>query len=371
MLPGVGTIGRLLGLAAFPVGLMAILESGKVRKPRLPLVLMCAFVLWGSLTYWWTIEAENTIRLTISWLQNLGMVWLMSELADSKPKVLLLMQAFVLGTLVSAGDTLSSYVRGEAVNYQRYAASGFDPNDLGLLLALSLPLSFYLATIRRQSRMVWVYRFQQVAAVFAIGLASSRAALIATAVAVTYIPLASVAMTLRQKCAFLLLIVIACGCILAFLPETTWQRWASLGQELGQGNWSSRKVIWSVGWDIFESRPVLGVGAGCFRTAAQQWLPPIGAHNTYLSILVEEGLVGFAIFLLMLLSLALSALQLPHLERALWLVVMATWAVGVFSLTWENGKPTWFLLGLIAAWCGTRTLSQRAPQSRIAFAPAY
>jgi O-antigen ligase len=281
----------------------------------------------------------------------------------------MLMRSYVFGTLVSALDTLSSYLRGQEAYYQRYAGSGFDPNDLGLILALSLPMSFYLAAIQRNQRVVWVYRLQQILAILAIGLTGSRAALVATAVALTYVPFTFPrANTLRQKCAFVLLVGIASSCMLVFLPESSWKRWGTIGTELQHGNWGERKLIWSAGWEVFRQHPVIGVGAGAFGTATRHAMTvsvvrgnpfsPV-AHNTFLSILSEEGLLGFTLLLLLLLSLVLPVLRLPVIERSLWLVVLATWATGVFTLTWEDRKPTWFLLGLLTAWCASKSLARR------------
>jgi O-antigen ligase len=370
ILPGVITISHLLGFVAFPVAVLAILERGRLRSPSLPLVLMGLFVVWGSLSSFWTVDAESSTILITSWAQNLGMVWLIWELADHRERQFVLMRAYVFGTLVSAGDTLFSYFRGQAAYYQRYAGSGFDPNDLGLLLALSLPISCFLTTIQTHTRAVWIYRLQQVVAILAIGLTSSRAALVATIVALFYLPLASVKMTCRQKFVLLLTGVIVIGSALAFLPETTWKRWGGTGRELEQGTWDERLVVWSVGLQVFQEHPVQGIGAGGFRAGTQKILPPIGfvAHNTFLSVLVEEGLVGFALFLLLLLSLAFPALRLPGVERNLWLVVLAVWAVGVSTLTWENRKPTWFLFGLLAAWLTATIPSQKRNGSHAAFA---
>lgn len=368
LLPGVGTVSRLLGLLALPVAALAILERGRLRSPSLPLVFVCLFVVWGGLSYFWTLNAAATsIRIT-SWLQNLGMIWLLWELADSGPRQLTLMRSYVFGTLVSATDTLYSYLHGQEVYYQRYAGSGFDPNDLGLILALSLPISMYLATIQKR-RVAWLYRTQQILAIVAIGLTSSRAALVATAVALLYVPIAlSWAKTIREKCLFFVLLAIVSSCMVAFLPESSWKRWAGIGTELQHGTWGERKLIWSAGLDLFREHPSIGVGAGSFGTATHRALPASiardnpflpAAHNTFLSILAEEGLLGFTLLLLLLFSLVLPVLRLPAIERSLWIIVLATWATGVFTLTWEDRKPTWFLFGLIAARTALRSLPRK------------
>lgn len=71
------------------------------------------------------------------------------------------------------------------------------------------------------------------------------------------------------------------------------------------------------------------------------------AHNTFLSVLVECGIVGIAIYALLFGTIGIFILAMRPLERALWLVVLTAWAVGVFTLTWEHYKPTWLILSLI------------------------
>jgi O-antigen ligase len=71
------------------------------------------------------------------------------------------------------------------------------------------------------------------------------------------------------------------------------------------------------------------------------------AHNTFLSILAELGLIGFVLFAGILAIVTHKALTQMKGLSALWLTVLAIWAIGSFSLTWEFRKPTWLFFSLI------------------------
>jgi O-antigen ligase len=73
-------------------------------------------------------------------------------------------------------------------------------------------------------------------------------------------------------------------------------------------NWSvvERMAHWQAGWYMFLDHPWLGVGAGNYADAypaysVGQWLEPLGhAHNYYLNMLAELGLVGGGLLVLLL-----------------------------------------------------------------------
>jgi O-antigen ligase len=98
-------------------------------------------------------------------------------------------------------------------------------------------------------------------------------------------------------------------------------------------------------------QPVTGYGTSGYIPAIKPELGPYSqtAHNSYLSVLVEEGLVGFILYITMIASVWLAVLRIPTLlERRFGLVLLATLAFAMMPLTWEDVKAVWFTLAVLA-----------------------
>jgi hypothetical protein len=66
------------------------------------------------------------------------MIW---DLVDSKRRLLIAIQTYVLGAYISVIGTIVNFLKGvEAYRYSggRYVATGFNANDLAVILALGL-----------------------------------------------------------------------------------------------------------------------------------------------------------------------------------------------------------------------------------------
>jgi len=376
-IPGFGTSARLIGMAAMCLGVYAIVETGKVRRPAPGHIIMALFVLLAAASYLWSLFPDGTLIQAFSYIQLLTMVWLIWELASRPLDQIHLMQAYVFGTIVSAVDTVYLYLSHQESVYQRYAGANLDANDLGLIMALSIPVSYYLL-IRTKGRVGWIYGLQLVLAGATVLLTASRGAALASIVALAIVPLTQAHLTGRQGIAVLLTVsLLVCGAI-AFVPATSWDRLSTMPSEFAQGTFTGRTVIWAAGWEIFRLHPFLGIGSNAFRIVVSRVLgepirvdqtampsaPP--AHNTFLSVLVEQGVIGFTLFCALLAVLALSVRAMPSLTQRLWIVWLGVWVVGASSLTWEMRKPTWFFFGLLMAQCGcmarTRGTESHAPR---------
>ena len=346
---GVGTISHLVGYVAFAMGVLGVLDNGRLQSGSTAQTLVFLFAIWRTISYFWSPAPDSTLIEIETILQIVAMIWLLRQLAPTQELQIRAMQAYVLGTLVSALDTIWQYLSGaNPVAYLRYAAPGFDPNELALIMVLSIPMSLYLGVLSQRRPIVWVYRAQLGLAAATILLTASRGSFVALMAAMIFIPATFKRWTDRQRSVFIVFALMTAWFAVWLVPASSWKRIATIQDEVAHGTLNDRAVIWKAGAEIFREHPVLGVGAGAFSTVVRHTIgTAYVAHNTFLSIIVEQGLVGFGIFLSLLITLVLCCFRMPDLERKLWLVMLLVLSIGILSLTWEYRKTMWLVFALI------------------------
>jgi O-antigen ligase len=167
---------------------------------------------------------------------------------------------------------------------------------------------------------------------------------------------------------------------------------AALQRVTSSNGGTGRTDLWTVGLRIVADRPVQGVGAGNFANASIRYLlrpgrlarsdlianTPKVAHNTYLTVLAELGIVGgllFAALIIVTLACGMRAARLfarrrdgpmELLARA-WLVGMAGLLTADAFLSAEFSKQLWLLLAVgpallaVARSSSARTARSTAP----------
>jgi O-antigen ligase len=324
-----------------------------VRPPNLALVLAAVFVLWAAATYFWSLAPEATAARGWTFVQLLAMMWLIWDQARVPERPPQLMQAYVWGAVLASVATLARYAQNHQTYYRRYAAAGFDPNDLALTVALSIPMALYLA-LRGRGAWPWLYRAAVLPAIAAILLAASRTALVCALLAFCFLVFTWRESRRAQRISGVVLLAVLLLGMVRLAPSASRERLSSLPAELTQGTLHNRTKIWKAGLKVLKHNPVAGIGAGAYPEAVRPALgrPALAgheyvAHNTFLSVAVESGLIGAALFGTLLVVLAVFVWVMPHTERVLWAVMLAVWAAGVSTLTWEHRKPGWLIFALI------------------------
>lgn len=352
---------RLIGILLAVSWLAAVIASGRVRRPHAVHFAIVAFLLWNLSSAIWSVDNDLTRELIETLIQMAILSLILWDLYTTKRALRAGLQAFVLGGYVAIASTIINYVAGTGPSYLRYAATGFNVNDLGITLALGIAIAWYLALTQTDVRGAKALRILNYcflpAATLAILLTASRAAVIATIPAFIFV-MGSIT---RLKPASRALvaggfigILIA---IQAFIPQSSIERLATIGTSVSELDLGGRVEIWSEGLEVFAEHPLVGVGSGAFNAAVESGRSP---HNTLLSILVETGPIGLLLFVLLAIVAVQRAIRPPIAARRMWVATILVWLIGSFSVGWAAAKPTWMLLSLIVVSGALPELQNRA-----------
>lgn len=370
-------LSRWLGITTLGIALVQLAVKNERRSFSVVHYLMASFVAFSAASFFWSADVDSTLTRIGTYSQLLIVVWLIWELAPAEVRVLGLMRAYLGGIFVACMITVYNFASGTTAAQQeaalgvdrweegRYSIMGINENDLGLMLAMSVPLIIYLVIRSKSNAMRTFLWIQLIACIGSILLTGSRGALISLVIAAAMLPLSFRFLPASQKLAAGLACIGAAVCSIVFIPAETWSRLLTVSTELTQGTLTHRTLIWSAGLQAFRDHPFLGVGSGAYAATVLSIVNvPYVAHNTFLSVLVELGVVGALIMLALLASLYYTALRMRGLERSLWITTLSTWSVGVMALTWEYRKPTWIMFGLLVAHAYSRRL-RTLPFSRV------
>lgn len=349
-----GSANRILGGCVVLLWVLSVIARGGIRRLHLVHWLAITFSTWYTLSVLWSVVPGDTpFPLNVG--QGAALTVMLWDIYRTRARVDTALQAFLLGGYLSIITTAQNFLNGTQARHweKRFAGSGFDPNDIALLLAIGIPMAVYLMTRRDRPVFLQVLNFfYPVATGFVIILTGSRGALLAAVPA--YLFFLATVLRLGRAWRFAALAVVACAVLGATkldLGEPV-QRLASVASSSSDDHLSGRSEIWNAGWAAYGEHPLLGVGGGAFARATKKTNgqeQELIAHNTYLSVLTELGPVGFLLFLALLVAVWQSAPRQPQILRHACLLMLVVWGIGVFALSWEFRSQTWLLFALVVA----------------------
>ncbi|SDD75847.1 O-antigen ligase family protein [Actinokineospora iranica] len=339
----------------------------RVRQRRLPaphpahVVLAVLAVVLLSTSAVHAAEPFSTQYL-LRWLPFLAITVILVDVAAREAPVRTLLAAAVGGAAVAGAGALYSMA---ALGESRATGPLEDPNDLAYVLVAALPLTLALLPpcSRSGARRTLV---AVVAAVLVLGAAAtfSRGGALAALAAVGWLLLRR---TLRARAVAMAVLVIGAAGVLGALAASE-----GISQALREKtyiaatNVDTRELRWAAAARMLAENPVLGVGAGGFRStyaaashnAELDEQVPV-AHSMYLEVAAELGLPGLVSFLGLVAVAILASERVLASERGPWagerrLMVAAQaslLAVLVASafLSQQYYLPLWFLVALVCA----------------------
>ena len=230
-----------------------------------------------------------------------------------------------------------------------------DPNAFATYLIMSVPLALLARHVAGKRLLSW----HQVPILAGTIASFSRGALVG--LAAVLIVLCFFAFRDPALRALRIVALLAVGVAAVFVLDGAassvfeGSRGVSFGEDV-------RFRLWAAAVEVWLHAPLIGVGLGQFIVSSEDLLGSAGgvlAHNTYLSILAEGGVVGAALYLAIPAAAVVALLRRGDTTARLLLASGVGVAVMAVSLNLQNFRPIWLFVALAVAW--TAVPRERGP----------
>jgi len=337
--------------------------------PLLAYVFICGFSTIFSSSIAISIRTFST-----KLIENVLIFFVVTETINTKKKMRNIITIFFISSALVCIDGISQFfthkdfIRHRNWPYDtkpftlRIMGPFITPNDLAAYLTPLVIINLSLFFVRFKSLFVkYSFRLLGIALLICLFLALSRGAWIGFIFGLLFIIIFG-----ERRIAFILLFLILISTSL--LPFLSQSKKAVL---VGRLNYSDaggyqRKILNRIGWDMWKERPIFGLGLGTFMYNFERFnydkktysYGPTYAHNCYMQMLAETGILGLGAFMWVIIALFKKSLKIIKISKdyiyrnvsigllggLLAYLVHSAFDTNLYSL--DIGILFWYLLGL-------------------------
>ncbi|PTL34898.1 hypothetical protein CLG94_12430 [Candidatus Methylomirabilis limnetica] len=293
---------RILGLVIVFRRLIDLAFRGMPLKMAKAPMLVWAFLFMLSLgvSIFASQDISESLTVLFTYVQLLIMFFLVIDFVRGEGEFKYLLMVFVLSSLVNAGFAIYQF---HFENMARVGGTIGNANRFGIIQLVLLCL---IAPVFGSLSAGWL-RFAMWLALgpiaYSILLSFSRGAFVAAVAVLLYYLLFLRSGGVRPKVA--LVVVILAAFVLApegFYDRIDTIRIALSGTQLREGSIPTRLLYYRAGVQMGLDHPLTGVGLGQFNRhiatyANLRTVEARGAHNMYVSVFAETGIIGLIAFL--------------------------------------------------------------------------
>lgn len=346
-IPSVGTISRFLGIILVCLSFVDLAMCKRQKTITLSFRVLIVFVCIAIASSLWTYSDQLTLERNLTYLQLVVMSWIIYQYTDTSDSMNKIVLSYLIGCCIAVASTVwdSIYHFSYYSTQDRYAAAGADPNEQSLILAIGITLAWYLIKCghysNKSNKLISLFIPINIIGIL---LSGSRTGLVCMILALAVIPITASNIKVSNIVTIFILSASLLFGALKYLPESTFERFAETKTEVSTGSFTERGDIWRAGFNSFNHSMWFGVGAGAFRAAVTKYYyKKIVAHNTLLSVLFEQGIVGFTVFSTFMFLIIRDIMLLNPNKRNILIIFFLVWLLGVQMLTFEQSKTTWYV----------------------------
>lgn len=323
---------------------LALLQS---RQSKFYLV----FLLWVFISGF-TQPCSFTHEMLTRYISFAMFFYIVISLINSQARLRMALWSCIL-TMLSA-SCLALFQHFSAEQAVRARSTFLDSNYFNLYLLPIIPVAFYRIIDEHSLILKIIAAVASIILILAVVFTFSRGGMIGLVVVLLLLALNSK----RKLLAFSIIAIIATVFIIN-MPDYFRDRIEKTGIELQEAKTHTstyrRMLLVEAGWKIFMDNPLTGVGVGNFYWTAGKYEPvyPGFAHNMYIEVAAELGLVGIFLFMgiifLTLKDLRMiikrTDLNLGNYAKGLYIGLMGFLAAALF-LHAEYEKFLWLFIFL-------------------------
>lgn len=351
--PDAGPVGYpyWIVLVAFAVGSFAIssFARGPVKIPSRIELAAGIFLIWVSLSFFWSIAPQRTFSAILSYCLAFALMSCSFRVGRNVPWWRFLGLAYVGGCSIAALVVIFngfSFIPSSAID-ARSTVGELNANYVAYAVSTALPIAITLI-LNRPGRILTNYMLLAFLGLglIAIMFSGSRGALSGVLAALFFYALTKARRNLGKALLVMLMIGFLLFFIFDFLPFEVRQRldlFAYLGNERWEIDFSGREELWPFALAELYSNPILGIGAYAFQEISPLEIP---VHNVLLTIAVESGLVGVFLYFRTLYLILRRLLKAENMvARTGGILLFLVWAPMALTGVWEFAAPAWFAFG--------------------------
>ncbi len=350
-------------------------SEGDFLSAHAGISMVCAlFVGWSVLSATWAEIPNATLIPDGGYALGVIIILITFTAVRTRNQALLVAAFFVAGAAAAAvyGMISPPAAPADTAEGARLSNPFLDPNELASFLVAGGALSIGVAQFAKRSPGLRMTAYGAGAlCLVGILLSASRGGLVAVGMALVAAVLFSGRWRARMGILAGTVALVAVFYFAALAPQHAKERILDPNPTGSTRGTEGRRTIWQIGWRLVKANPVRGVGSGNFITSTRHYLlqpgtvfrsdeiigAPKVAHNTYLQIQGELGIIGLTLYMIIIAFSLRSTLlaarnfarrgddALEALARTLAIAVIGLLAANFF-ISQPFDKQLWLLLGL-------------------------
>lgn len=308
------------------------------------------YIAWQIISLMWTSDVNWGTEVAITSFQLILLSFLFTLVIDNKSKVIAAYQAYVVGNIAGSAIIIYNYLNGiESPYYGRFGIKNIETDELSIFLALSIPMAAYLTT-KYNNKILKIMNLAAIPIVFySIFLTGTRTGSIVGLIGILYWLFTHRKSSFAIKASIAFVMIASIMVIFSFAPKASVDRIFSAGKSLTTGTLNHRSVIWAGSINQWEESPIIGPGLGSLGVSlSREYVNYRYAHNTFIHILAENGLIGIFFYLAILLTILYYIFHTPMDERAFLFALFMVLIVSQQTTHTQVQKIIWFVLSMLA-----------------------